>query len=223
MSNASAQVHRNRQSHASCVARAAYQGVPGAFGEEAVNRFWEGSVCGHAVATFDAVLDALVTGEVEWAMLPVWNSTIGRLAAARDALDARSSLIMREGEVEVPVRHCLLAVPGASLSMVNFVGSHPAALAQCTRLFHLNPRLTAVEAFDTAGAACQLASYDTPRSPGEVRWYDVLGAGSPTSLAAIASAAAAARYGLEVLERSVNDEPTNFTRFVALRAREVAR
>jgi prephenate dehydratase len=205
------------------VARAAYQGVPGAFGEDAVHRFWEGQVCGHPMATFDSVLDALTNGVVEWAVLPVWNSTIGRVSAAREALDARSDLVVREGELDVPIRHCLLALPGTSLASVREVGSHPAALAQCTRLFRLNPQMKAIEAFDTAGAARQLSTFDRRHPAGEQRWYDALAPESPATLAAIASAKAATRYGLQVLQRDVNDEPTNHTRFVVLRAREVTR
>ena len=222
MSNTIVAGHRITPCPTPSVPRAAYQGVPGAFGEDAVRRYWDQRVCGHPVATFEAVLDALTSGEVEWAVLPIWNSTIGRVTAARDALDAGSSLVTREGEVDVPVRHCLLALPAATLDTVRHVGSHPAALAQCTRLFRLHSRLTAVEAFDTAGAARQLASFDTPRAPGEERWYDGLEPASPLSLAAIASAEAATAYGLVVLQRGVNDEPTNFTRFAVLRARKVA-
>jgi prephenate dehydratase len=221
MSSGTATDRRTTSSTMPRAARAAYQGVPGAFGEDAVRRFWEGRVCGHPVATFDAVLDALTSGDVEWAVLPIWNSTIGRVAAAREVLDARSHMVVREGEVDVPVHHCLLALPGASLDTVRYVGSHPAALAQCTRLFRLHPRMTAVEAFDTAGAARQLASFDRARAAGDEPWYDALEVESPMSLAAIASAQAATAYGLAVLERGVNDQPTNFTRFVALRAPEV--
>jgi prephenate dehydratase len=173
--------------------------------------------------TFDAVLGALTGGEVEWAVLPVWNSTIGRVAAARDALDRREKLVRRVGEVDVPVHHCLLALPGTSLASVRYVGSHPAALSQCTGLFRLQPRMQAVEAFDTAGAARQLAVFDSRSTATGDRWYDALAAASPASLAAIASAKAAETYGLDILQRGVNDEPTNFTRFVVLGARGEAR
>jgi prephenate dehydratase len=173
------------------------------------------------VATFHAVVDAVTDGAVEWGMLPVWNSTIGRVTAAREVLDARAGQVVREGEVDVPVHHCLLGLPGTPIESVRHVGSHPAALAQCTRLFRLNARMKAVEAFDTAGAAAQLASFDRARAMGEEFWYDVLASASPTTLAVIASARAATAYGLTVLQRGVNDEPTNFTRFVVLRAREV--
>lgn len=225
MSNqtAAATVCRRRTAPTPKLARAAYQGVPGAFGEDAVHRLWNGSMEAYPMVTFDAVLDALIDGDVECAVLPVWNSTIGRVQAAHDALDARARMVVRTDEVDVPVRHCLLALAGASLADVRYVGSHPAALAQCKRLFRQMPHLTPVVAFDTAGAASQLASFgDAPASGGD-RWYDALAVGSPKALAAIASAKAASAYGLEVLWRGVNDEPTNFTRFVALRAREVRR
>ena len=202
--------------------RASYQGERGAYGEEAVERFWRGRVRAHPVASFDAVLGALISGAVEWAVLPVWNSTIGPVVAARDALDVHVRQVTRAGEVEVPVRHCLLALPGTTLHDVRHVASHPAALAQCARLFDLNPQLSAVEAFDTAGSARQLASFGESPATGERRWYDALTTATSRSLAAIASEQVAATHGLDVLLRGVNDEPTNFTRFVVLRATEAA-
>jgi prephenate dehydratase len=203
--------------------RAAYQGVAGAFGEEAVERLWEGRASPHPARTFTEALEALARGEVEWAVLPIWNSAIGFVAPACAALDEHERAIVRVREVDVPVRHCLLACPGTSIADVRYVGSHPAALAQCTRFFREHPALVPCEAFDTAGAARDLLAFADRAPRDHPTWYGRLRVDSAAQLAALASVSAARRYGLVVLQPDVNDDPANVTRFVAVRAREGAR
>lgn len=199
---------------------ATFQGVEGAFGEEAVQRAWQGRVRACPVPTFDAALDAVLRGDVEWAVIPVHNSTIGPIVPACRALAARDSLLHQVSEVTVPVRHCLLALPGTSFAAVRHVGSHAAALAQCTRLFRENGTLTACEAFDTAGAAKELAEYSRTSSWKGCAWHSRLGAVDTGELAVIASERAAECYGLAVLRRDVQDTEDNATRFVVVRVRE---
>jgi len=85
--------------------RAAYQGIAGAFGEEAVRLAWDRRVKAIPARSFDAALEQLVDGRVEWAVIPVWNSTIGPVTAACAALSARGSRIIVTRELERPVRH----------------------------------------------------------------------------------------------------------------------
>jgi prephenate dehydratase len=129
--------------------------------------------------------------------------------------------------VDVPVRHCLLALPGTSIADIRYVGSHPAALAQCTRLFAANDALVACAAFDTAGAARELATLgelgDATRPRTSDTWYSALAIDGPTRLAAIASADAGRQYGLSILREGVQDNPTNVTRFAVVRAKEPRR
>jgi prephenate dehydratase len=202
---------------------AAFQGVEGAFSEEAVRRLWSGSVRAQPAVTFDAALDAVAAGEVMWAVIPIHNSTIGEITLACAALAKRKSCLVRVGEVSVPVRHCLAALPGTTFADVRYVGSHPAALAQCTRLFREHGALTACEAFDTAGAARELAERRRPSPLEPDTWYARLGVANPGQLAVIASERAAERYGLAVLRSDVQDRDDNVTRFVAMRAREQQR
>ena len=205
------------------ITRAAFQGIEGAFGEEAVLRAWQGMVRAHPVPTFEAALDALLSGEVEWAVLPIHNSTIGPIVPACQALAARETILLRAGEVTVPVRHCLLALPETSFATVRYVGSHPAALAQCTRLFQEDDRLTACEVFDTAGAARELAEFPRSSSRDFPAWYSALDVADHGELAVIASERAAERYGLTVLRSDVQNADDNATRFVVVRAREAQR
>jgi prephenate dehydratase len=204
--------------------RAAYQGIAGAFGEEAVRRLWHGRAQAIPARTFSDALDELVGGRVEWAVIPIWNSTIGPIATSRAALRVCGSALTIVREIDVPVRHCLLALPGTSIADVRFVGSHPAALAQCAKLFAANSAFTACDAFDTAGAARELAMLRDPSRPAEnTTWYSSLGVDAPSRLAAIAGAEAGRRYGLSMLRENVQDDPTNLTRFVVVRATEARR
>jgi chorismate mutase len=102
------------------------------------------------------------------------------------------------GESVVPVRHCLLAPKGATIEGLSIVSSHPVALAGCTRFFDNHSWIKPRKWFDTAGAAREVAEL------------------GDLSQGAIASHAAADRYGLAVLEEGVQDRPDNHTRFVAV-------
>jgi len=206
-----------------CAPLVAYQGVPGAFGETAVHRFWRDRARPVPRPTFGHALETLCRGEASYAVIPIWNSIIGEVVQSRDALAAHESSVVRVAELEVPVSLCLIARPEASISEIRFVGSHPTALAQCKQLFADWPAMNPCEAFNTAGAVRDVACHEAVvRSSGATAitvWYSHLSPASPTQLAAIASERAAELYGLTVLRRDVQDDATNRTRFAVLRAR----
>ena len=171
--------------------RVAYQGVPGAFGEEACRRF----LPDHepiALASFNAVAEAVLTGEAELGMLPQANSTAGPVPGI-EALLEDGRLAVRASH-QLPVRLHLMARPGVALDEVTTVVSHPVALGQCVR-FLAESGLAAEEADNTAMAAQALAV-----EAGRTR-------------AAVASEAAAAAYGLTILIRDVHDRADNATTF----------
>ena len=177
--------------------RTAFQGAPGAFSHEACLelRPWDEHV---GFETFDEAISAVKSGNCDCALIPVENSTIGVVEPAA-TLVAASGLPVR-GDVWRPIRMALMAVDEIELSQIRSVHSHPAALRQCAKTLQ-SLGLPAVEAFDTAGAARELAeSGDRTR-------------------AAIAPVAAAEVYGLTVLRNDLQDSDDNRTRFVLL-ARE---
>ena len=174
--------------------RCAYQGAPGAFSHEACLdlRPWDDAV---AYPTFEAALEALKSGEVGCALIPVENTTIGRVEPAASLVEAAGLHIV--SEVWRPIRLALMAPPGASLRTVKTAESHPIALRQCPDSLAAMG-LTAVEAFDTAGAARAVAE-----------------AGDITR-AAVAPARAAEVYDLSILRNDIQDSSDNRTRFVLL-------
>jgi prephenate dehydratase len=177
--------------------RCAYQGAPGAFSHEACVdlRPWDEAV---AYDSFEAALAALKAGEVGCALIPVENSSIGRVEPAATLVEAANLTVV--SEVWRPIRLALMAPQGASLRTVKTAESHPVALRQCpASLAALG--ITPVEAFDTAGAARAVAE-----------------AGDP-GRAAVAPVRAAEVYGLSILRNDIQDSEDNRTRFVLLSAK----
>ncbi|GAA0635345.1 prephenate dehydratase domain-containing protein [Brevundimonas lenta] len=174
--------------------RCGYQGAPGAFSYEACLdlRPWDEPV---AFDTFAEAIGALKAGEVGCVLIPVENSTIGRVEPA-------ATLVEQSGLVQVsdawrPIRLALMAPRGARLADIRTAESHPAALGQCVN-FLAGIGVKAVEAFDTAGAA-----------------RDVAEAGDMTR-AAVAPLRAAEVYELSILRHDIQDNSDNRTRFVLL-------
>lgn len=207
---------------ARAVATVAYQGVPGANGEAAVSARWRGAARAVPVRTLHALTAAVADGGVDFGVVPVWNSTIGAVRAGCEALEAAATRLAPAGDVTVEVRHALLALPGTTLGDVRVVGSHAAALAQCGRFLGGRAGVRTVAAWSTAGAAAELATLarrGPPRSD-DAPWYAALPAVAPESLAVVANAAVAGRYGLAVLAEDIQDEPGNTTRFAVVRSGE---
>ncbi|HKW72637.1 MAG TPA: prephenate dehydratase domain-containing protein [Candidatus Dormibacteraeota bacterium] len=171
--------------------KVAYQGEPGAYSDEAATTvFPEAQASGFA--TFRLTFEALEMGAVDAAVLPVENSSAGVVQEVSDLLWELPGLRVVQEHIH-PVRHYLLGWPGP----VERALSHPQALAQCDRYLH-SRQIRPVAYHDTAGAARAVAEQ---RMPGT---------------AAIASKAAASRYGLYVLAESIQDDSENRTRFVVV-------
>jgi prephenate dehydratase len=176
--------------------RVAFQGVAGAFSEEAALAFApDGTAIGFP--SFEEAFAAALSGECDYACLPVENSLAGSINQTYDLLT--DSVLTVVAERIVRVHHNLLVLPGTRIEDVKRVYSHPQALAQCVKFIRAHG-LEAVTDFDTAGAAKLLSSKGTA-SDGN---------------AAIASRRAAETYGLEILAEHIEDLSFNFTRFFVL-------
>ena len=175
--------------------RVAFQGEPGAFSEAAVLRLLPDAEP-RPYPTFDEVFDAVTNGSVSLGVVPIENSIGGSIHRNYDLLMENHLPIV--GEVEVPVVHHLLALPGTALEQIRRVYSHPQALAQCDRFLRTLKNVEVIATYDTAGSAKLVAD------------------GKMTDAAAIASARAAQVFGLEALKSSIQDFDHNVTRFLVV-------
>ena len=183
----------------SAAQRIAYQGEPGSNSDAACREVYPGAES-VPCATFEDVFVAMDEGRADLAMIPVENSIAGRVADIHHLLPESGLHII--GEHFMPIHFALLAVHGASEAGSTTVRSHSHALGQC-RQFIRDHGWRSVVADDTAGAAREIAE-----------------AGDP-AVAALAPVLAAELYGLDILQRDVEDEHHNTTRFLVL-AREAA-
>ncbi len=172
----------------------AFQGAPGAYSDMACRaKFPEMATlpCRDFEDTFAAVQE----GRARYAMIPVDNSSAGRVADIHHLLPDSGLHIV--GEHFQSVNHQLLAIADADMESISVVRSHVQALSQCRR-FIRDQGLHAVVHADTAGAAAEVASL---RDPGQ---------------AAIASKLAGEIYGLKTLSEDIEDAEHNTTRFLVM-------
>lgn len=176
--------------------RVTYQGVPGAYSEEACVRFFGSDMDCRGLPQFEDVFRSLHDGEADYGVVPIENSSTGAIRQNYDLLAQYECYIV--GETTVQVEHCLLAPHGATLDTITHVYSHEQGLFQSEAFLNSHPSWVQVPFGDTAGSAEYIAQ-----------------AGDITK-AAICSERAAALYDLDVLVRGTNFSRINTTRFVVI-------
>lgn len=179
--------------------RVAYQGEPGAYSEQAAQEYFTRTTNNLTLqphSTFQSVFESLHEGLVDRAAVPIENSVAGTIHENLDLLLRYRDLTI-VGELDFHVRHCLLALEGTKLTDISVVRSHPMALAQCKEFLRRN-FLMPETAYDTAGSAKRI-------------WKDKL-----EGVAAIAGTRAAEIYDLAILAEDIQDDDTNYTRFLIL-------
>jgi prephenate dehydratase len=143
------------------------------------------------------VIEAVVAGRVDGAVLPIENSLHGSVHEHYDLMLANPVRIDREGLLRI--RHNLMALPGVTIDEIRQVYSHPVALAQCRNYLAGMKQAHAVPFYDTAGSVKHVMAE---------RLRDVAG---------VAPALAAELYGAEILVAGIEDHKDNYTRFHLLR------
>ncbi|MCR9124700.1 MAG: prephenate dehydratase [Rhodobacteraceae bacterium] len=172
----------------------AFQGELGAYSHEACQKA-RPEMIPLPCRTFEDVIDAVRGGQADLAMLPVENSTYGRVADIHSLLPRSGLHIIDEAFVRVEI--CLMGVPGARLDDIRHVRAHMVLLPQA-RTFLRTRGITTEAAADSAGAAAVLAREGNRQ------------------IGVMASAVAAGIYGLEVLAQGIEDQDTNTTRFLIM-------
>lgn len=172
----------------------AFQGEPGAYSHEACRRARPGMEA-LPCPTFEDTVQACRSGAADLAMLPVENSTYGRVADIHHLLPESGLHII--GETFVRVHISLLGLPGTRLEDITEAMSHTVLLGQC-RNFLRRHAITTVTGADTAGSAARVAQ------------------AGQRHLAALASPLAGEIYGLDRLADEIEDRQNNTTRFLIM-------
>jgi prephenate dehydratase len=181
------------------VVAVAFQGERGAFGDEAVQTYFEQEMGKHPeprpYRAFNDVFRAVAAGEVDYGLVPVENSQAGSINDVYDLLRQHDLFVI--GEISHPVNHHLLCLPGQQLSDIKRVISHPQALAQCD-VYLRDLGVEIVATYDTAGSAKMIREEQLE------------------GVAAVAGIVAAQYYQLETLASGIQTIKDNNTRFIAL-------
>lgn len=178
--------------------RVLYQGQPGAYCEEAAMGFFGDDCQRMNLKTWDGVFRGVKEGFGDFGVVPIENSSTGSINDVFDLLGQFGCYIV--GEQIVPVRHCLVALPDASMDTITDVYSHAQGFAQCRPFLGEHPKWEHHEMVNTAVAAKFVAE-----------------SGDSTK-AAIASRRAAELYGLQILQSAINENARNYTRFLIVAA-----
>ncbi len=173
--------------------KVAYSGTEGAFAHIATKKMFPSSTY-VAYPNFNEAYDSVEKGECDAAVLPVENSRNGEVGAVTDLMFSGNLYV--NSMLDLAVTQDLLVLPGTEKSDIKKVISHPQALGQCAQYIRANGWET--EEFENTALAAKLVSEAGDKS-----------------LAAIASADAAEVFGLEVLEKNINESRSNTTRFAA--------
>ncbi len=171
-----------------------FQGEHGANSEVAA-RAWDASAAAMPCREFSDVFDAVRDGLFDYGIVPVENSLGGIVGPVNSILINTDLKIV--AAMDMPISHCLLAVPGADHREIRSAYSHSQALAQC-RNFLARNKLEARPYYDTAGAARMIAQE------------------RPKDTAAIANRFAAEIYDLEIIKDEIQDSENNRTRFLII-------
>jgi prephenate dehydratase len=172
----------------------AFQGVHGAYSDLACRNAYPGMET-LPCETFEAAIEAVRDGRAALAMLPCENTLAGRVPDIHHLLP--ESGLYAVGEQFQRVEHCLLAVKGTRREQLRQAHSHPVALGQVRHALRARGLRPVVQS-DTAGSAQLVAEWGRPEE------------------AAVASSLAAEIYGLDILERNIEDERHNTTRFYVM-------
>lgn len=176
--------------------RIVYQGTDGAYSQAAMQQYFSKNVNSFHVQTFRDAMEAIEEGSADFAVLPIENSSAGVVNEVYDLLVEFENYIV--GEVVLPINHFLVGTEGTTLDTIKRVYSHPQALMQSYKYLDEHADWQQIGVANTAIAAKKILNENDP------------------SQAAICSEHAANIYGLKILERQINHNHNNSTRFIVV-------
>lgn len=173
-----------------------YQGIPGAYTQEAACNFFGEDCDNYDVPTWRDVMEAVKNKEADYGVLPIENSTTGSVVGVYDLLQEYDNYIIAETFVNID--HVLVGLPGTDIDKVTTVYSHPQGIMQCDKFLNTHKDWQRINQANTAMAARMLLSENDKTH------------------VAISSKKAAQIYGLEVLKTGIADLSNNTTKFVII-------
>ncbi|MDD6154680.1 MAG: prephenate dehydratase domain-containing protein [Eubacteriales bacterium] len=176
-------------------ARVACQGVMGAYSQEACEGIFKRPLITY-FRSFDDVFEAIQSGECDYGILPLENSTAGSVNRVYDLMTKHDFHIVRS--IKVKVDHNLFVKPGTKLEDIREIYSHEQALMQCSGYLEKFKNVELKKYVNTAGAAKMVANSDR------------------NDVAAIASYECGRIYGLECLDEAIQDSGLNYTMFICI-------
>ena len=177
--------------------RVAIQGIKASFHEEAAFKFFGNDITTIECNSFKQTCESLEANECDYVVMAIENSIAGSLLPNYTLIREYNFAVV--GEVYLAIQLHLMALPGVKIEDAKFVTSHPIALRQCVEFFDEFPHLKVVESVDTAACAKKISDEQL------------------TDTVAVANALAAELYGLNIIERRIESNKKNYTRFLILR------
>ena len=181
--------------------RVVFQGADGAYSQAAMHTYFGEDIDSFHVETFRDAMGAIEEGRADFAVLPIENSTAGIVSEIYDLLVEYENYIV--GEQVIPIRHCLLGVPGAQIQDIEVVYSHPQSLMQSSRFLSEHTSWKQISMQNNAFATSKVAQDKNVHQ------------------AAIASEFAGKLYGLTVLNTGIQNDKNNSTRFIIVTNRKI--
>jgi len=176
--------------------RVAIQGIRASFHEEAAFKFFGTDIETVECDSFKQTCEVLKNKKADYVVMAIENSIAGSLLPNYTLLREYNFSIV--GEVYLAIQLHLLALPGVKFKDIKYVQSHPIAIRQCSDFFDEFPHLQVIESSDTAACAKKIREENL------------------TDTVAIANLLAAKLYDLQVIERRIESNKKNFTRFLIL-------
>ena len=170
------------------------QGIKGSYHDQVAKEYFGDAVEINEFLSFDELADSVFIGSSDFGIMAIENSIAGSIIPNYALIDNLNLNIV--GECFVNINHQLMALPGVDFNDIETVSSHPMALLQCKKFFKDFPKISLIEARDTAGEAKRI-------SENKIK-----------NVGAIASVEASKLYELNIIHKNIQTIEKNETRFV---------
>lgn len=177
--------------------RVAIQGIKASFHEEAAFKFFGKDIQTVECNSFKQTCDKLANEDADFVVMAIENSIAGSLLPNYTLIREYNFAVV--GEVYLSIQLHLMALPGVKFKDVKYATSHPITIRQCVDFFDDYPQIQVIESSDTAACAKRIRDEQL------------------TDTVAIANTLAAELYGLNIIERRIESNKKNYTRFLILR------